>query len=289
MKNIKTKILCFGAVVILMSSSISMITNAEYHNNQELEEYIVKIKVGDINNSEEDKIITKLTENELNEFKNRFNSIKNQEELKFDETVDELLTLLMEYEILSSEFTVENFQSLLLKNGKKVTNPPFQYSAQYYPLLPRFGPTGFLYASFFSQYTYIWDPFSNSPYIYFDINRLNDLLDKIFNIDNPIFQYLENISVGQYVRWAPWQIGIGGSIGFFASFSPIESLNYCFFGPFLGVFLSTIFLGLYIYIECENSDYPGGKFEGPIFDFIIGFPLFFSLVIPGWYPSPSQS
>jgi len=302
-KEMYKKGFVFGAVAILLTvalftplsaeRNVTTISNfdamGESEKNEKEKVYSVAIGPAGAKSLDECKVFNNLSEEEMSDLKESFSAIKNIDGLSTEEFVEKQLEVLRKYNILPKEFTIENIKNLVKKNDLQSNGQSLETQPDnpFYPYV-RFLPTIYIYASFMSQYSYIDDMANKVPF-YFNITRLNNLLEKIFNIDNPIFDFTKNISCGYYGGVTAWQIGIGGSIGFFSSFSPIEKLNYHFYGPFLGVFIFPItFLGIYIFLEVDDPDYPGGSFEIPYFDFMIGCPAIFSLVIPGWYVDPNQ-
>jgi|GEM_PF-3486212 len=252
--------------------------------------YIVGIGPVGAKSSKECNFVSELSESQVQNLKNELFSVGNHS----DSTVDLIqrnVELLEKYGILPTGFyenLTDFFTTINEEEGEKhLTAGTLSKGLADSPKI-RFGPTIFFYASFMSQYTFIDDP-TNQIVPFFNITRLNEFLKGIFNIDNPVFDFTENVSCGYYSKFTTWQIGIGGSISIFASAGPLPNQNYHFYGPFLGVFIFPVtLLGIYIFNEKEDPHYPGGSFEIPYLDIMIGMPLVFSLVLPGWYVDPDN-
>jgi len=290
MRGKKYFVIGAAVLIILATTAISSTTIQKKSiskdmkiNDEEPEEYIIKkLPIWD-NNRENATEIARLPKEEFEELMRESKEIVDNDKLTYLEKFHRANKLIQRYGILIEETNLEKLLNLEPKDNKNSIPLTLPQESPYI----RFGPTVFIYASFFSQYTFIGDPTIDENISYFNITRLYDKINNFFNTSHPIFDYTRNISVGEYARWVPWQIGIGGSIGIFVSRSLIESKNYYVFGPFLGVFISPIFAGVYVYLEYESSKFPGGSFEIPIFDFMVGTPMVFSIVTPGWYLDPN--
>jgi len=251
-----------------------------------------KVGIGPIGtkSSKECTITTELTKEEAENLQNELFSVNNKS-YSTSELVQKNINLLKKYDIISNDL-YENITNLIVQQHEycedsgQYTKPLVQVDTKSPKI--RFGPTLFFYASAMSQYTFIDDP-TNQIVPFFNITRLNKILEIFFNIENPIFSFTKNVSCSYYSKFTTWQIGIGGSVSIFASVGFLPNQNYYFFGPFLGVFIFPVTLiGIYIFKEIEDPNYPGGSFEMPYLDIIIGMPLIFSLVLPGWYVTPEN-
>jgi len=295
MENKKKKIFCGAAVLILFASISLPMTTAQYadflkqeetfyppeslETIDEKESYIGGIGPSGVSSSDDCYILTDITKQEAESlYDNVFNCTSYN---STNEYIQSNIDLLKDIEIMPDEI-YSNITDLLSQQTIPLT--------QAQPFTPkiRFGPTLFFYGSVMSQYTFIDDP-TNQIVPFFNITRLYNILEIFFNMDNPIFNFAENISCSYYSKLTTWQIGIGGSVSIFASVGPIPNQNYYFYGPFLGVFIFPVTLfGIYIFKEIDDPRYPGGSFEQPYLDIIIGIPLVFSLVLPGWYVEPDN-
>ncbi|RLF58720.1 MAG: hypothetical protein DRN27_04670 [Thermoplasmata archaeon] len=291
-------IMVFSIIGLIIGASFITTISGDYGETEKSKtfskiSYKVAIRSVSENSSNECKVFHNISEEELLNFKEKFLSIKDNDQLSTESFVEKQFEILKEYNILPIEITVKNITNLINKNTVQFSKQKLKKQSEdepdpsFFPYV-RFGPTINIYASFMSQYSFINDVTQQIPF-YFNITKINTILERFFNIENPIFLLSENITAGYYGTLSPWQIGIGGSIGYFSSLGPTEKWNYHFYGPFLGVFILPItILGIYIFYEVDDPQYPGGSFEIPIFDFYINCPIIFSLTIPGWFVNPDD-
>ena len=104
-----------------------------------------------------------------------------------------------------------------------------------------------------------------------DINKIVDL----FNIsrDSALYDILYNVTIFHYLMYAPLEILIGGSLGYYLSiglFPGVQTYEIAK-NPFVGVYVVWLGGGIYIYEGHDNRD---EGVDNALFDFFIGLTPF---------------